>query len=139
MHRTVGRHPSIKDGPGFQKATKNLISQRTSNLIKEKGKAPLASSSYYFHDKKNHAYLCPHVKNASNVAHHDGCYDHATVSIPHDDVFDSHAMFASYSSSFAHGRSRPRHHVHDVSHAPRNSFNGPTMLYRTYDASYVLY
>jgi hypothetical protein len=99
----------------------------------------LASSLQPFHDKKNHAYLYAHVKNASNVAHHDGCYDHAALSIPHDAVFDSHAMFASSSSSFAHARSRPRHHVHDVSHAPRNAFNGPTMLYRTYDASYVLH
>jgi hypothetical protein len=54
----------------------------------------------------------------------------------HDVVFDSHDMFASSSSSFAHGRSRSRHHVHNVvSNAP----NGQTMLYHTYDASYVLY
>jgi hypothetical protein len=39
---TTGRHPSIKDGLGFQKGTKNLTSQRTSNLNKEKGKAPMA-------------------------------------------------------------------------------------------------
>jgi hypothetical protein len=31
---TIGRHPSIKDGLGFQKGTKNFTSQRTSNLIK---------------------------------------------------------------------------------------------------------
>jgi vacuolar-type H+-ATPase subunit I/STV1 len=30
---TIGRHPSIKDGLGFQKGTKNLTSQRASNLI----------------------------------------------------------------------------------------------------------
>jgi hypothetical protein len=41
---TVGRHPSIKDGLGFQKETKNLTSQRISVLNKEKGKAPMASS-----------------------------------------------------------------------------------------------
>jgi hypothetical protein len=40
---TIGRHPSIKDGLGYQKGTKNLISQRTSNLNKEKGKAPMAT------------------------------------------------------------------------------------------------
>jgi hypothetical protein len=73
---TIGRHPSIKDGFGFQKGTKNLTSQRTSNLIKEKGKTPMASSSHSFHDKKNHAYLYAHVKNVSNIADHDGCYDH---------------------------------------------------------------
>jgi hypothetical protein len=49
---TVGRHPSIKDGLGFRKETKNLTSQRTSVLNKEKGKAPMASSS-----QKNHAYI----------------------------------------------------------------------------------
>jgi hypothetical protein len=32
----VGRHPSIKDGLGFRKETKNLTSQRTSSLNKEK-------------------------------------------------------------------------------------------------------
>jgi hypothetical protein len=42
---TNGRHPSIKDGLGFQKGTKNLTRQRTSNLNKEKGKAPMAGSS----------------------------------------------------------------------------------------------
>ena len=57
---TIGRHPSIKDGLGFQKGTKNLTSQRTSNLNKEKGKAPMASSSHYSYDRKNHAYLYAH-------------------------------------------------------------------------------
>jgi hypothetical protein len=56
-----------------------------------------------------------------------------------DVVFDSHVMFASSSSTHAHGRTRPRRYVHHVvSHAPRNATNGPTMLYHTYDASYVL-
>jgi hypothetical protein len=136
---TTGRHPSIKDGLGFQNRTKNLTSQRASNLIKEKGKAPIASSLHSFHDKKNHAYLYVHVKNVSNIAHHDGCYDHDVLLVRHDAAFDSHAMFASSSSSYVHGRSIPRRHVHHVvSHAPRNASNGPTMLYRTYDASYVL-
>jgi hypothetical protein len=35
---TIGRHPSIKDELGFLKGTKNLTSQRTSNLNKEKGR-----------------------------------------------------------------------------------------------------
>jgi hypothetical protein len=42
---TVGRHPSIKDGLGFRKETKNLTSQKAPILNKEKGKAPMASSS----------------------------------------------------------------------------------------------
>jgi hypothetical protein len=125
---TIGRHLSIEDGLCFQKGTKNLTSQRTSNLIKEKGKAPMASNSHSSHDKKNHVYLYAHVKNASSVVH-----------TSHDATFDSHAMFASSSSSYAHGRIRPRRYVHHVvSHAPRNASNGPTMLYHTYDASFVL-
>jgi vacuolar-type H+-ATPase subunit I/STV1 len=86
---TIGRHPSIKDGLGFQKRIKNLISQRTSNLI----------NSHSFHHKKNQAYLYAHVKNATNVAHHGDCYDRVVFSIRHDDVFNSHAMFASFSFS----------------------------------------
>jgi hypothetical protein len=49
---TVGRHPSIKDGLGFRRETKNLTSQKAPVLNKEKGKAPMASSS-----QKNHAYI----------------------------------------------------------------------------------
>jgi hypothetical protein len=136
---TIGRHPSIKDGLGFQKGTNNLTSQRASNLIKEKGKETMASSYHSFHDKKNHAFVYAHVKNATNVAHHDGCYNYVVLPIRHDAAFDSHVMFASSSSSYAHGRSTPRCYVHHVvSHTPRNATNGPTMLYRTYDASYVL-
>jgi hypothetical protein len=48
-------------------------------------------------------------------------------------------MFASSISLYAHGRNRPRRHVHHVAcHAPRNASNGPTMLYQTYDAPFVL-
>jgi hypothetical protein len=129
---TIGRHPSIKDGLGFQKGTKNLISQRTSNLNKEKGKAPMASSSHSSHDKENHAYLYAHVKNI----HHARCYNPIVLPTCHA-TFNYHAMFASSSSFHAHGKSRPRHH-HAASHVPRNASNGPTMLYQTYDASFVL-
>jgi hypothetical protein len=133
----IGRHPSIKDGLGFQKGTNNLTSQRASNLIKEKGKAPMASSLHSFHDKKDHAYL--YAQNASSVAHHDSCYDHVVLQTRHDVVFDSQAMFASSSSSHDHGRNRPRRHAHHVvSNAPRNASSGPIILYQTYDASFVL-
>jgi hypothetical protein len=37
---TIGRHPSIKDGLGFQRGTKDLKNQKASNIIREKGKAP---------------------------------------------------------------------------------------------------
>jgi hypothetical protein len=130
---TIGRHPSIKDGLGFQKGTKNLTSQRTSNLNKEKGKAPMASSSYSSHDQKNHAYLYAHVKNVSSVAHYDRCHNHDALPTRHD---AAHAMFAT-SSSYTHGRKRPRRH-HIASHAPRKASTGPTTLYQTCDASFVL-
>jgi hypothetical protein len=42
---TVGKHPSIKDGLGFQKEAKNLTSQRAPIPNKEKGKAPMANST----------------------------------------------------------------------------------------------
>jgi hypothetical protein len=126
---TIGRHPSIKDGLGFQKRTKNLTTQRTSTLNKEKGKGLMTSSSSQ--DQTNHAYLYAHVKNDSNVAHHDRSYNHAALPNRHDATFNSHAMFAS-SSSFAHGRNRPRHH-HIASHAPMShpDFRGTKTRART--------
>jgi hypothetical protein len=69
---TVGRHPSIKDGLGFRKETKNLISQRTPVLNKEKGKAPMASSP-----QKNHAYI--YDRKFTRDAHNDRYYDHAMI------------------------------------------------------------
>jgi hypothetical protein len=126
---TIGRHLSIKDGLGFQKETKNLTSQRTSNPNKEKGKAPMASSS-----KRNHAYL--YDKRITSIAHHDRCYNHEISRVCHDAAFSSHAMSAS-SSSHANGRNRPRRH-HAVSHAPRKVSTGPTTIYQTCDASFVL-
>jgi hypothetical protein len=49
-------------------------------------------------------------------------------------------MIASSSSSYVLGTNRSRHRVHHiVSHAPRNASIGPSMLYRTYDALYVLH
>jgi hypothetical protein len=45
-------------------------------------------------------------------------------------------MFAS-SSTYAHGRNRPRRH-HVVSHTPRKVYTGPTTMYQTCNASFVL-
>jgi hypothetical protein len=90
---TVGRHPSIKDGLGFRKETKNLTRQRTHVLNKEKGKAPMASSP-----QRNHAYI--YDRKIASRPHYNKSYVHAAYN-------DSHATFAS-SSTFDHGRSRPR-------------------------------
>jgi hypothetical protein len=92
----------------------------------------MSSSSYSSHDQKNHAYLYAHVKKISNVAHHDKSYNHAASPTYHD----LHAMFAS-SSTNVHGRSRPRRN-HIVSHAPRKVYTGPTTMYQTCNASFVL-
>jgi hypothetical protein len=67
---TVGRHPSIKDGLGFQREAKNLTSQRTSVLNKEKGKAPMASSP-----QRNHAFI--YDKKIAKCSNHHKSYVHA--------------------------------------------------------------
>jgi hypothetical protein len=67
-----------------------LTSHRTSNLNKEKGKAPMASSS-----QKNHAYL--YDKKFTNWSHNDRCCNKIVSHVYHDAAFNSHAMFASSS------------------------------------------
>jgi hypothetical protein len=119
---TIGRHPSIKDGLGFRKETKNLTSQRTPVLNKEKGKAPMASSP-----QRNHAFI--YDRKISSRAHYNKSYDHASYN-------DSHAMFAS-SSTFVHNRSRPRRN-HVVSHAPRKMCNGCSTVYHACNTSFIL-
>jgi hypothetical protein len=121
---TIGRHPSIKDGLGFRKETKNLTSPRTPVLNKVKGKAPMASSS-----QKNHAYM--YDSKFTRHAHNDRCYDHVVLPSYHT----SHAMVAS-NSTYAYGRNRHRRN-HDVSHVPRRTYNGPTTVFHTCNISFV--
>jgi hypothetical protein len=124
---TIGRHPSIKDGLGFQKETKNITSQKAPALNKEKGKAPMASSS-----KKCHAYIYDRKfsrhSQFSRNAHYNRSYDH--------DAFNSHAMFAS-SSTFVHGRSRPRRN-HVVHHVPSKMCNESITVFHACNTSFVL-
>jgi hypothetical protein len=59
----------------------------------------------------------------------------------HGVAFTPRTIIASSSGSYAHS-SRPRQRASHVgSHAPkdRNASNGPSMFYRTFDASYVLH
>jgi hypothetical protein len=114
---TIGRHPSIKDGLGFRKETKNLTSQKAPVLNKEKGKAPMASSF-----KKCHAYI--YDRKYSRNAHRN--YDH--------NAFNSHSMFAS-SSTFVNDRPR-KNNV--VPHAPRKVCNEPSTIYHACNTSFVL-
>jgi hypothetical protein len=126
---TIGRHHSIKDGIGFQKGTKNTKSQKDLKFTKEKGKSPMTNSVHSVHEKRNHAYLYSHVKSTSHNAYHVTC----------NGIFTSRTMTASSSDS---NRSRTRRHApHDVSHAPkdRNASNGPSILFHTFDASYVIH
>jgi hypothetical protein len=118
---TIGRHPSIKDGLGFRKEAKNLTSQKAPILAKEKGKAPMASST-----QKNHAFM--YNRKIASHSNYNRSYDH--------DAFDSHAMFAS-SSTFVHGRSRPRR-SHVVRHVPRRVCNEPSTIYRACNTSFAL-
>jgi hypothetical protein len=130
---TIGRYPSIKDVLGFQKGTKNTKSQKVLNFTKEKGKTTMASSLHSFHEKKNHIHLYSHY------AHHDTCNDSSTFPKHHDVVFTPHTMFVSSNDS---NRSRTRRHAsHVVSHVPkdRNASHGSSILFCTFDASYVIH
>jgi hypothetical protein len=93
---TIGRNPSIKDGLGFQKGTKNTKTQKDLNFIKDKGKAPMANSVHSIHEKRNHAYLYSHIKSTSHNAYHVTCNDN----------FTSRTVIASSSD-----KSRTRCHV----------------------------
>jgi ribosome-binding protein aMBF1 (putative translation factor) len=115
---TVGRHPSIKDGLGFRQEAKNLTSQRAPIPNKEKGKAPMASSS-----QKCHAYI--YDRKYSRNAYYNRSYNH--------DAFNSHDMFAS--SSTFNGRST-RNNV--VSRAPRKVYNESTTIYHACNTSFAL-
>jgi hypothetical protein len=113
---TVGRHPSIKDGLGFQREAKNLTSQRAPISAKDKGKAPMTSSV-----QRNHAFLYHDRKYSRNI-HYNRSYN----------AFDSHAMIASISNF--NGRSRRSF----MSHAPRKVYNESTTIFHACNAKFIL-
>jgi hypothetical protein len=116
---TIGRHPSIKDGLGFRKEAKNLTSQRAPIPNKEKWKAPMANIP-----KRNHAFMYDR-----KIGSYSKSYIHAGY-------YDPNAMFAS-SSTFVHGRSRPRK-SNIVHHVPRKVCNKTTTIYNACNTSFVL-
>ncbi len=61
---------------------------------------------------------------------------HYNKSYVHTAYNDSHVMFAS-SSTFVHGRSRPRRN-HVVPHVPRKMCNEPTTVFHACNTSFVL-
>jgi hypothetical protein len=73
----------------------------------------MANSLHSSHDRKNHAFIYDHVKNARNV-HHDACIDHDVPAMRHDVVYSSYDMTTSTSSSYALGTSRPRRNAHQL-------------------------
>jgi hypothetical protein len=80
--------------------------------------------------------LYSHVKNASHNAHHD---DSSISSKRRDSFYPPRNVLASSSDT---SRSRTRHHIsHVVSHVPkdRNASHGPSFLFLTFDASYVIH
>jgi hypothetical protein len=125
---TIGRHPSIKDGLGFKREAKNLTSHKAPISAKEKGKAPMASST-----KGNHAFMYQDRRQTRKAYRNYNAYDD----------FDSHAMFAS-SSSYMHGRNMSRrnaiHHVpkKNFIHAPRKVVNEPSKIYCALNASFAI-
>jgi hypothetical protein len=83
--------------------------------------------------------LYSHVKNVSHNAHHDIYNDSFTFRKHHDGVFTPRTMFLSSSGS---SRSRTRCNAsHVVSHAlkDRNASHGPSILFCSFDAYYVIY
>jgi hypothetical protein len=108
---------SIKDGLGFKREVKNLTSHKASIFAKEKGKAPMASSS-----QKNHAFM-----------YHDR--RHSRYVYRSYDAFDSHAMIASI-FSIMHDRNVARknvvHHMprRNIVHVPRKVMNEPSTICR---------
>jgi hypothetical protein len=124
---TIGRHPSIKDGLGFKREAKNLISQKAPIPAKEKGKAPMASSA-----RKNHAFMYHDRKQTRNAYRSYNAYDD----------FDSHAMVAS-SSSYVHDRNVGRRNVvhnmprRNVVNVPRKA-NEPSTIYCALNASFAI-
>jgi hypothetical protein len=115
---TIGRHPSIKDGLGFQREVKNLTSQRAPILNKEKGKAPMASNS-----QMNHAFI--YDRKFSRNAHYNRSYN----------AYDSRAMIAS-SSFFVHGRNMLKKNV--VHHMPRKMHNESATIFHACNTNFVL-
>jgi hypothetical protein len=119
---TIGRHPSIKDGLGFKREAKNLTSHKVSISVKEKGKAPMASSAH-----KNHAFM-----------YHDR--RHSRNAFRSYDAFDSHAMVAS-SSSIMYDRNVARKSAmprRNIAHAPRKVMNEPSTIFHTCNASFAI-
>jgi hypothetical protein len=76
--------------------------------------------------QRNHAFI--YSRKIASHSSYNRSYDH--------DAFDSHAMFAS-SSTFVHGRSRPRRN-NVVHHVPRKVCNESTTVFHACNTYFVL-
>jgi hypothetical protein len=76
--------------------------------------------------QRNHAFM--YNRKIASHSNYNRSYDH--------DAFDSHAMIAS-SSTFVHGRSRPRK-GNVAHHVPRKMCNESTIIYHACNTSFAL-
>ena len=121
---TIGRHPSIKDGLGFKRESKNLTSHKAPIPAKEKGKAPMTNSS-----QRNHAFIYGDKRYSRNVHYDRSC-----------NAYDSNAMFAS-SSFIMHDRNLAKKNVmprRNVIHVPRKIVNESSTIYHACNASFAI-
>jgi hypothetical protein len=77
--------------------------------------------------QRNHDFI--YNEKVASRSHYNRNYAHTTYN-------DSHAMFAS-SSTFVHGRSRPRR-SNVVPHVPRRMCNEPSIIYHACNTSFSL-
>jgi hypothetical protein len=112
----------------------NLTSHKAPIPVKEKGKAPMASSA-----KRNHAFMYHDRRHARNACNEFDSY-----------VYDSHATSAP-SSSYVYDRNITRRNIvpkrnvvhqmprRNVGHnAPRKVVNEPSTIYHALNASFAI-
>jgi hypothetical protein len=136
---TSCRHPSIKDGVDFQTGANTKKSHVVPKFVKEKGKVFMANDVHS--SAKIHVSHSINAKNVHPV--HDVVFVHHPARNMHHVVYSSHAMITSSSStSFVHSRARNNAHNARPINVPKvkkNASTSPSISYRTFDASYVLY
>jgi hypothetical protein len=140
---TIGRHLSIKDGLGFQKGTKDTKSQKGTkdtksqkapNFTMEKERSLWLVAHILFMKRRTMLYILMLIMFLIMLV--------MFIMMHHDIVFAPRTMIASFSGSYAHNRNRPRRRAYHVySHVPkdRNASHGHSILFCTFDASYLIY
>jgi hypothetical protein len=106
---------------------RTLRAKRTSTSQRRRGRHLWLIVCIRFTRRKNYDYLYSHVRSTSHNAYQVAC----------NDGFTPRTMFASSSDKSITWRHAP----HIVSHAPksRNASHGPSILFRIFDAPYVIH